>query len=283
MLTSCPRLQLGWLSPALAVLKALLLGALVLWYAALPVVLIEDATRNWPLHEAGGVQLLSAVSACVVAGGIASRLIRRVWIACVVLATAFLVCAGVSLAIQPNGVEWPEIALTVRGLAIVLGWSGAAAAIALMLKRWAVHRSSRRDGLQTALAGGAGVVTGLTVLLHPGLLDPLLVAFIGAWPSNTVVPDDAVLALYYSLSGLAAGFTSRLLGSSDSWLCKLQAFALAGLWCAFAARTLLDEDWLVDHPSSAALPLAPLLALTATAVFTGWWLAHWPYWWSRDA
>lgn len=266
-------------------LKEAALNLLVLWYAMLSSGPINDMSLACQL-QGPAWRLLAPLSSAVLAGAMASRLIRRVWIGPVVAATAWIVLSAAWLTMQSQAVERRDVVDMAWALAALIAWSGIAIAVALLLRRWVAPPLRSRPGMQTAVAGVASVVTGVIVLLHPNTLGPLLGAFNAAWPRDSAVPYDVLLTAYYVLGGLASGFTLRLLWPGDMPLSKAPAFMLIGLWCALATRTLLDSEesvlWVSDATASTA-PVAVLLALIAVAMPVGLWLARWPARWSEHA
>lgn len=279
------RLRLGGMRPTLAALKTLVLGLLALWYALLPVTLIDDASSHWRLYGTGALPLGAAISSLVVAGVMAARLMRVIWLGPVSAAVVFVILEAGRHARWANGFTWwMDIAILLVMASI---WVGCAIAVATQLRRRAAPMLGRHSWLQATLIGLASVATGLIVLLHPGKLLLLLHAIpddvYDAWSTSS----DTMLAMYYGLGGLAAGFTLRLLWPAGQRLSRLPALTLVGLWCALATRTLLDSQNSNPWPYTATLESAPpfllLLAVVGAAVVAGLWLAHRPSTWSRDA
>ncbi|MFG6431290.1 hypothetical protein [Roseateles sp. LYH14W] len=274
------RLRLGWMRLTLAALKTLILGLLVLWYALLPVTLIDDASSHWRLHGNGALPLGTGISSFVVAGVMTARLIRRVWLGPVIAAVLFVILEAGTHARWVNDFAWSmDIALL---LVMALIWVGCAVALAIQLRRRVAPVLSRHPSLHVLLAGLTSIATGLIVLMHPSKLNFLGLAF--AWAGESPASADFVIALYYSLSGFAAGFTLKLLWPSNQRLSKVPALALVSIWCALTARTVLDpENSRADLYAMPVLPALVLLVPVAAAVLAGLLLAHWPSKWSRYA
>jgi len=278
--------RFAWTRHLILVLKTAILNLLVLWYATLPSGPINDVASAWQLQGFATWPWLTALSTAAFAGVMASRLIRRFWLGPVIAVITFVVVATGWLAIRPKGVAWPDLLQMAKILLALAGWSFIAIAVAVSLRRWTAPFLRPRNGVQAAVAGVAGIVTGLVVLLHPHALGPLLEGFRVIWPRDSAMPYDVLLTLYYLLGGFAAGFTVKLLWPSNRPLSQAPAFALTGCWCALAARTLLDSEdsplWASDLTTS-TLPATVLLIPVAIAVLVGLWLARWPARWSRDA
>lgn len=265
----------GWFArtaSTLAALRIFLLGLLVLWYSRLPVVLLGDMTRDRPA--------LAELASCMLAGAMSARLVQRVWAGPMVAALLLFLLEAVVRAERSDTIAGAgDIAQIAFAFSV---WAGLATATASLLRRYVSPALRDRPSLQAAIAAAASIATGLIVLLHPGMLGPLSAAFdLGA---VSLPPADVVIACYYSLGGLAAGFTLKLLWPSRQRLPYSPAVLLTGTWCALASSTLLDVEnqWSDLYPAT-TLPALSLLAPIAVAAIAGVLLARWPSRWSRDA
>lgn len=234
----------------------------------------------WGHMSDGWAKVIPLVDALLasswVAAALALRLTQHVWPTLALSATGVMLSDGVG----PHGfMEFA--AISTAGLL----WFALAGGMVALLRRTSGALRGKLDPLQMPLGIGAGLAAGVAVLLLPGYRAFGLHWMPDAWWQDPGQVSDLIVAHHYALGGLALGSVTRWCWQGHPFPRRALLLPTA-LWCALAARTLLDAQgrgltWQASVPDD-PVALAYLLPIAA-ACLAGSWLAGVVSQWKRHA